>query len=144
MEKVIEVAFREVQDIVRRAFPGAKSRRTVKIRAARSHRVADYWDGGSRDYSVFLELGTLRTMSSDAIPREVRQEASNPFNLPIADVILTPGFCVVEHTIFCGKDLGYRIYVSHERFDTLMNCSNVRNEFTSPSPVVQALPAPTE
>jgi hypothetical protein len=35
----------------------------------------------------------------------------NPFNLPIADIELSGGFAVVEHCIFRGKDLGYRIIV---------------------------------
>ena len=48
-----------------------------------------------------------------------RQATGNPYGLAIYDVTLTPGFAVVEHCIFCGKDLGYRIYVSPDRYESL-------------------------
>lgn len=115
----IEVSFKEVSSLIQKAFPGAKSRRTVKIDSREVYRVSDYWDGGSRNYAMFINLSNGTVMSSSDIPQENIQKAANPFNLPICSVTLTPGFIVVEHTIFCGKDLGYRIYCSPEKFQTL-------------------------
>lgn len=129
---MIEVSFKNVSRIIQKAFPGAKSRRTVKIEGRNNYHVRDYWDGGSKDEARFLELGTMNTLSSADIPKEVRQVMGNPFNLPICDVKITNGFCVVEHIIFRGKDLGYRIYFSKERFENL-NDSNVLEEFHNPS-----------
>lgn len=129
--KTIEVKFSDVRDIITRAFPGARSRRTVKIQASNSYSVRDFWDGGSRDECRFVELSSLRVMSSAEIPQDVRQQQSNPYNLPVCEVNLTPGYCVVEHIIFCGKDLGYRIYVSHERFAALNG--DVVKGLTSPT-----------
>lgn len=101
-----------VRRIVCAGFPGAKSRREVKIECHDKMRISDYWDGGSRDYSAFVRLSDMSSLSSEAIPREARQQVANPFHLPIADVIITPNVCIVEHTIFCGKDMGYRIYMN--------------------------------
>lgn len=112
----IEVPFSSVKPIVQAAYPGAKSRRTVKVEVRSSYRVWNFWDGGSRTYSVFLRLKDLRSVSSEDMPKEARQTQANPFGLAIGkeEVALAPGFCVVEHVIFCGKDLGYRIVICPE------------------------------
>lgn len=99
-----------VRRIVQAAFPNAKTRRTIKLEAKTTYHVSDYWDGGSRNYCAFVRLSDLRALSSQDIPKEQRQYIANPFNLPICDITLSPGFVVVEHCVFCGKDLGYRIY----------------------------------
>lgn len=117
MRKEIEVKFSEVKALVSSAFPGASSRRMVKVVGKNTYHVRDYWDGGSRDECRFIELATGRVMHSSELPEESRQKMGNPFNLPICDVNLSPGFCVVEHVIFRGKSLGYRIYVAPERFE---------------------------
>lgn len=124
MNQTIEVKFSEIKSLIQRAFPNAKSRRPVRIEGCSTYRVRDFWDGGSRDECRFLNLSTLQVMSSEDIPHDVRQKAANPYNLPIATVNLTPGYCVVEHIIFQGKDLGYRIYVSKERYHMLSEGAN--------------------
>jgi hypothetical protein len=101
-----------VNRIVRTGFPGAKTRRPIKIECRSSYHVSDYWDGGSRSYCAFIQLSTMSGVSSEALPKESRQKIANPFNLPIADITIQPGYAVCEHTIFCGKDLGYRLYLS--------------------------------
>jgi len=140
----IEVSFKEVASLIQRAFPGAKSRRTVKIAPMSIYHVADYWDGGSRDECKFIELSTMTVLGTSNIPTEMRQKIANPFNLPICDVILKPGFIVIEHVWFCGKDMGYRIYCSPDRFEGL-NASNI---LTCLCATVEAnannLPAPDE
>lgn len=140
--KTIEAKFVDVRNIITRAFPGAKSRRPVKIEGRDTYSVRDFWDGGSRDECRFLELGSLRVMSSAEIPQDVRQKMSNPYNLPICQVNLTNGYCVVEHIIFCGKDLGYRIYVSPERH-CKMHSGDVVKELTNPSEVRDTIPCPS-
>ena len=106
--------------IVRAAFGHVVSRLPIKVRTGETYHVADYWDGGSRTYCGFVELATLRTVTSDAIPLDARQERGNPYNLPILDVELPPGVCVVEHVIFCGKDRGYRIVLRPENVAPLL------------------------
>jgi hypothetical protein len=109
--RIAEVAFRDVEKIIRRAFPGAKSRRTVKIEQRNSYNVRDYWDGGSRNECRFLNLSTMEIINPASV-QALTTGPGNPFGLPNGDVELTPGFIVIENVIFCGKNLGYRIYVS--------------------------------
>lgn len=106
-----EVSFKEVASLIKTAFPGAKSRRVVKIYERETYHIADFWDGGSRNECKLINLQTNQVLSSDSIPTEVRQKAANPYNLPITDVRLSENIAIIEHCIFCGKDLGYRIYV---------------------------------
>ena len=108
---MIEVKFSEIKSLMISAFPNAKSRRTVKIEFKETYQVSDYWDGGSRNYCMFVDMLTGNVLSSADIPQNMRQAMSNPFNLPIAKVLLAPHIAVIENTIFCGKDLGYRVYL---------------------------------
>lgn len=114
MQNMTEMSFKDrtVRAIVCAAFPCAMTRRSVKVSIRASYHVADYWDGGSRDEARFVRLSDLSVQSSDSLPKDARQVAGNPYGLPIADVLLTGGFVVVEHCYFCGKDLGYRIYAT--------------------------------
>lgn len=67
--------------------------------------VRSYWDGGSRDYFVFLRLDNMKTW-------EMPQQSMNDVKVEGADrVSLVPGMVCVEHTYFCGKDIGITIHV---------------------------------
>jgi hypothetical protein len=114
MSQVIEVPFSDasVNAIVRAGFPGASSRRNVKVCVSDSYQVNDYWSGGSRDECAFVDLASLRALSSAALPAEARQQEGNPYKLAIGEVAIVPGFAVVEHCIFQGRDLGYRVYLN--------------------------------
>lgn len=114
MRQEIPFSDARVKRIVQAAFPNARSRRTVKLEARNQYQVSDYWSEGSRNECRFVRLSDMSAMHSESVPREQRQQQANPFGLAIYQVNLTPGFVVVEHCIFCGKDLGYRIYYSKE------------------------------
>lgn len=103
-----EYKFSEVQSIVRAAFPGAKSRRPVRIRTSQTYRVRDYWDGGSRTESVVISLETGRSVQLSQLGF-VQQTMGNPFGLVMGEFPMTEKLMVVEHVISCGKDLGYRL-----------------------------------
>ena len=111
---MIELPFSspKVKLIVKAAFPEARSRRTVKVHAATSYTVMDFWDGGSRNYAVGVDLRTLTALPASSIPRKMRQVEGNPFNLPLCELAIPPGYAIVEHCIFCGRDLWYSIYAN--------------------------------
>jgi hypothetical protein len=88
---------------------GKAGRKPVRIECKKSVSINDLWDGGSRTEAIFLCLKTLTTLPSTAIPNIHRQIIGNPFNQPIGVVNLSPGYAVVEHSIFCGRDCGYTI-----------------------------------
>lgn len=105
-----EYKFSQVSKLVQAAFPGAKSRRPVRVEARDTYRVSNYWDGGSRDECVVLSVATGRPVSLEQAGF-VLQTQNNPYRALIGDLKLSAEFIVVEHVIFCGKDRGYRIYV---------------------------------
>jgi hypothetical protein len=121
----IEVPFAQVADIVRAGFPSAKSSRTVKVETAERYHVSDYWSEGSRTYCAFVKLDTLQAIPGTSLPSEARQQNANPFNLAIGTIEMQPGYAVVEHSIFRGKDLGFRIY---------LHASNIAPLLAAPPP----------
>lgn len=96
-----------IQGICNAAFPGYAGQK-FKLRTAESVDIRSSWDGGSRDYFVFVELSTLR-----ATPQVPAQSA---FDRPLAGhpeaTVLPDGIACVEHSIFCGKDMGLTIIVN--------------------------------
>jgi len=69
-----------------------------------------YWSGGSRDYHKIVKLDTMQVLAvpengSGFVP-DVPQEVEKAFPCP--------GYAVVTHTIFCGKDMGIRIHIHRE------------------------------
>jgi hypothetical protein len=104
----VKVPFKQVAKLVRQAFPGASSRRPVGIEQRSSYTVRDFWDGGSRDEARFVNLATGEVVAPSNVPALL----VGAYQLAAGEVSLAPGFAVVEHTYFCGKDLGYRVYTN--------------------------------
>lgn len=78
--------------------------RKVHVQPATEYKMANYWDGGSRDYVMAYELATGRVYGP-AIHTE------NPINgAAHATVRIPEGVLIVEHSVFCGKDAGVTIY----------------------------------
>jgi hypothetical protein len=125
----IEIPFSQCADIIRAGFPDAASKRTVKVEVCERYQVSDYWSEGSRYFSAVVKLETLQGIAAArAITEEERaSHPNNPLNLPMGQIEIAPGYCVVERCIFRGKDLGYRIYLRAENL----------------TPALQA-PAPTD
>lgn len=108
-----EFKFSELKPLIKLAFPEAGSRRKVDVIVQNTYYVKDYWDGGSRYFCKFIELATGNVLDSHDLPKEALQKQGNAYELAISQVKIIPGYCVIEHTIFCGKDLGYRIYINN-------------------------------
>jgi hypothetical protein len=94
-----------IKRVCRAAFPGYDGRKFQVAYGVKSMSVRSYWDGGSRSSFVAVNLSTLQTKAA-------------PNSHPIFDhvegvdrVEIPEGFAIVEHIIFCGKDLGLRIHV---------------------------------
>jgi hypothetical protein len=96
----------EIESIRRACFPGYKGR-TFRVEPFHPMNCRSYWDGGSRSYFCFLNLATGQT---SAVP-----ENGSPFVKAVPAVESLPENTVlVEEIIFCGKNLGLRIYGSPE------------------------------
>ena len=108
MLSFINVSRKEVLAIVNATFPQYRGR---KIRVAPAEKVGLHglnWSGGSRSVyractldGQFLGSSAKYNMMAPWDSRQVEGQS-----LP-----LMPGACVVEHSYFCGKDSGLRIYV---------------------------------
>lgn len=91
--------------IVRAAYPGYHGRK-FKIEVSDDPiDVRSYWDGGSRDYFVFVDLKSMRAAAMPA------QSAFDPKIAGAESVKLPADFACVQHSIFCGKDSGITIMI---------------------------------
>ena len=101
----VPVKMAEVKGIVQAAYPGYRGRR-VTLEADETLDVRSYWDGGSRDYFVFVRLADRKTLAmppQSPYDRQIRGAEVAP---------IPPGFVCVEKSIFCGKDVGITIHVN--------------------------------
>jgi hypothetical protein len=97
----------EVTTMARRAFPAYRGRKYKLDNSDHPVSTTSYWGCGSRDYFVALDLATNRILP---IPQN-----GTPFDGgPIAPngVEVPPGYMIVEHSIFCGKDMGITFHVN--------------------------------
>jgi len=92
--------------IVSAAFPGLPTKQ-IRIVPFRPMRLDSNWSGGSKDSFVLIDLETFKHA---AIPENGTPFSSAPYHIDK----LPTNIVVVEHTIFCGKNLGFRIYVNSE------------------------------
>lgn len=65
--------------------------------------MASYWSGGSRNFYVIVRLSDMKVMS---IPQ---QSMFDPQINGIEAFVIPQGYVVVEHCIFCGKDMGLTV-----------------------------------
>jgi len=90
----------ELKAIARAAYPNYKGR-MFRVRTSETVNCRSYWDGGSRNYYVFVRLADKATLP---------MPASHPVFDKVADSIermpVPAGAVCVEHSIIQGKDLG--------------------------------------
>lgn len=98
----------EIARIVSRCFPSYHGKKVRLDTLTLPKSVRSYWDGGSRDYFVFYELSSGKTLPV---------HSNHPFfepQHPDTVTSLPPGVVIVEHSIFCGKDTGITIHARPE------------------------------
>jgi len=74
--------------------------------------VTSYWQDGSRDYYAILNLSTMRSMQ---VPQN-----GDPHTKRIAPVKIHENMCVVQHSIFVGKDAGLTFIISEKNAAQLL------------------------
>ncbi len=93
------------------AFPDWRGRKATLVRRDVVELIGTFWDGGSK--STFRAVNISTGETSDAMPgmdtpREFGGKAANQaVRIPV-------GFAIVEHIVFCGKELGCRVFVPNE------------------------------
>lgn len=71
----------------------------------------NYWSGGTKSDYVILELATRKRANVPGI---------NPLRESEFATLVPEGFCIVEHSRFCGKDMGITIHVRPENLARLL------------------------
>jgi hypothetical protein len=100
--KQIKALVKKLAKVVYPNYNGRKFSAEVKAR----YFPSDFWDDGSRNYMVAIDLKTGRIV-------EPSDNAKNPYNIIAHTGFDIPaGVGILEHSFFCGKDLGIRLYVS--------------------------------
>lgn len=98
-----------VKRLLAATFPEYRGRK-VKARLWTHPRTLDnYWDGGSRSFYVAVRLvdGAVSDFGTD-----------NPFRTATHEPVDLPsGVLLVEHTIFCGRDMGLTVWARQDALD---------------------------
>jgi hypothetical protein len=100
----MKLSKKQAWTIVRNAFPTYTGRK-FKLEFTTSPYISDTnWAGGTRNQYVLVKLGS--DFECQAFP------TFSPWANPIEGerFPMRPGFALIEHSIFCGKDCGIRIY----------------------------------
>jgi hypothetical protein len=94
-----------VKGLAKVAYPDYKGRK-FSLAIKQKYYPSNYWDGGSRNYMVAVDFQTGRIV-------EPSEKSTIPFE-PISGKAfdIPPGVGILEHTFYCGKDLGVCLYVS--------------------------------
>jgi hypothetical protein len=94
----------QIKRIAKATFETKSRKFSVVARA--TYTMSNYWDGGSREYAVAMDLATGETRQPDFA-------TTNPFNGQSGSTFAIPaGIGILTHGIFCGKDCGLTLYVS--------------------------------
>ena len=95
----------EIKSLAHVAFPSYKGRKFKLNNSGKPVNIKSYWDGGSRNYFVVVNLANKSTLSI--------RENGTIFNAPIAKngFVVPAEYVIVEHSIFMGKDSGITFHV---------------------------------
>lgn len=89
-------------------FPDYRGRKYAVEARSYPLDVSSYWSGGSRSYFVMVDLSTMRTIP---IPENGSGYVRSFVPEGAKGVDIKPGYAIVEHVWFCGKDFGLRIHI---------------------------------
>jgi hypothetical protein len=109
MTTPIKVSRKQVAAIIEATFPEYKGRKIVIKPALFVYLAGLNWSGGSRSQYRACTLDGTRTGGADGYNQ---RHPLNNRQVEGAQLPIPPGHVVVEHTLFCGKDIGIRIHTN--------------------------------
>jgi hypothetical protein len=120
MTDAIQVSINDplIRRILKATYPAYRGRKIRIVPQRYPLNCKSYWEGGSRDYFAFVRLDTFAVASmpaQSAFDKDIRGAES---------VTLPSGVICVEHSIFCGKDVGIRIHVNPENLVSMLPASH--------------------
>lgn len=94
-----------IKRLAKTCYPSYAGRK-FGLSFAKSYRMQNYWDGGTRYYAIAVNLATGATSAAG-------WDTTNPWKQSAhAEFPIPEGFAILEHVYFCGKDMGIRLVVS--------------------------------
>lgn len=105
----------EVKAVALAAFPHYRGNTFKVSEFAGPMRLDSNWEGGSRNTFVILDLASMRQAT---IPENGTPFSNGGKIMQISDLPLN--CAVIEHTFFCGKDLGITIHARAENLTKLL------------------------
>ena len=101
----------EVRAAKQATFPGYNGHKYQVRLGSSTVNVADYWSGGSRSFFAVVAWNSAAGAFTEAM--HIPQQSAFDRKLPGAEAVkLLPGIIVVEHQIFCGKDMGLTFHTA--------------------------------
>lgn len=96
---------KDVPSMVLNCYPAYRGQKFQLVETT-SYLLRNYWDGGSRNYCKLLNLTNGEVLDPN-------NSTTNPFmRLANESFEIPHNFVVVEHQIFCGRDLGIVIHAT--------------------------------
>ena len=96
-----------VKQLIAATFPEYRGRK-VAVRYWRGPRqLENYWSGGSRSDWRLIDPYRGVAATTDDMHNPFTKAAHEAWDLP-------RGMIAVEHDIFCGKDMGLRVYIHRD------------------------------
>mgnify|MGYP001616054290 CR=1 FL=1 len=95
--------------IVKAAFPDYHGRKIKFVVTVDPQHFTTWWDGGSKDDVVAIELSTMRVVEfPESSPYEAEGASRQAYRHGLAPL---PGIALVNQSIFCGTNTGITIYL---------------------------------
>lgn len=104
----MQVSKQDIEPLINATFPQYKGR---KFRVEAKDKVTLYdlnWGGGSRNQYHAVTLDGRAVGNGE----KFNQAAPWRNNAEGSTVDIPQGFAIVEHSIFCGKDVGITVYLN--------------------------------
>ena len=92
-----------IKALVQATYPSYRGRKFTFQTGEEVSLTGGYWDGGTRSEYVAVDLSTLRTSAAGDLYHASAKGAPT--------VSLEPGIAIVEHSIFCGQDMGLTFHI---------------------------------
>lgn len=116
-----KLAGKDIPKAWKATFPQYKGR-TFSLRVSETVDMGNgYWSGGSRSTYRAVNLQTGAIENASTVLRNPFAGGADP---ALCAVPLNPAYVVVEHVVFCGKDMGLRFHVHPAAMQNL-SCLNV-------------------
>jgi hypothetical protein len=115
MNRVIHIEKKDVPKIFVGLF-GYKGRMYRVEVCTEVELTNNYWSGGTK--SDYLGIDLTTGITADPQRSDYGNPFTNPGNTPT--VRLVEGKAIVEHSFFCGKDMGLRIYMHPDNVAKLL------------------------